>query len=399
MIGQLVIKTQPLAKPSEAELHQAMLNGIREKGLGVLNWTPEAEQLRLRLHCAAQWLPEEAWPAVDDASLLASLETWLLPQMNGVHSLRALKALDLRQALQDWLPWPLRQKLDRELPTHYTVPTGSRLAIRYHAENPPALAVRMQEMFGEATTPVIAEGRVPLVLELLSPAQRPLQITRDLSAFLARELPRGAERDEGTLSEARLAGRSGQRRPDPPQQKILVAAAAGRHPARPVGSQTLDHLLPEKNTPAGQRQPGAEGQRLLQRLPGPQALQQGPHQPAGRSEQQHLRQNLPAAPGAQRRQQLKIAIAQRLFPGQQAEQPVDRPQRQITGHRPGDRIRQGNVHLVKIEQQPGPQQGQSQAIGQQLGPGVNPAPVSAGTRAAPGRPPAAGPAPAKLRRG
>lgn len=183
MIGQLVIKTQPLAKPSEAELHQAMLNGIREKGLGVLNWTPEAEQLRLRLHCAAQWLPEEAWPAVDDASLLASLEAWLLPQMNGVHSLRALKALDLRQALQDWLPWPLRQKLDRELPTHYTVPTGSRLAIRYHAENPPALAVRMQEMFGEATTPVIAEGRVPLVLELLSPAQRPLQITRDLSAF------------------------------------------------------------------------------------------------------------------------------------------------------------------------------------------------------------------------
>ncbi|PLN90711.1 ATP-dependent RNA helicase HrpB, partial [Klebsiella pneumoniae] len=183
VIGQLVIKTQPLAKPSEAELHQAMLNGIREKGLGVLNWTPEAEQLRLRLHCAAQWLPEEAWPAVDDASLLASLEAWLLPQMNGVHSLRALKALDLRQALQDWLPWPLRQKLDRELPTHYTVPTGSRLAIRYHAENPPALAVRMQEMFGEATTPVIAEGRVPLVLELLSPAQRPLQITRDLSAF------------------------------------------------------------------------------------------------------------------------------------------------------------------------------------------------------------------------
>ncbi len=86
VIGQLVIKTQPLAKPSEAELHQAMLNGIREKGLGVLNWTPEAEQLRLRLHCAAQWLPEEAWPAVDDASLLASLETWLLPQMNGVHS-------------------------------------------------------------------------------------------------------------------------------------------------------------------------------------------------------------------------------------------------------------------------------------------------------------------------
>ncbi|MGU7800558.1 ATP-dependent helicase C-terminal domain-containing protein, partial [Escherichia coli] len=141
-IGQLVIKTQPLAKPSEAELHQAMLNGIRDKGLGVLNWTPEAEQLRLRLHCAAQWLPEADWPAVDDASLLASLEAWLLPQMTGVHSLRALKAVDLRQALQNWLPWTLRQKLDSELPTHYTVPTGSRIAIRYHEDNPPALAVR-----------------------------------------------------------------------------------------------------------------------------------------------------------------------------------------------------------------------------------------------------------------
>ncbi|STR66510.1 ATP-dependent helicase HrpB [Klebsiella michiganensis] len=99
-IGRLVIKTQPLAKPSEEELHQAMLNGIREKGLSVLSWTPEAEQLRLRLHCAARWLPEEAWPAVDEASLLASLEQWLLPQMAGVHSLRALKALDVRQALQ-----------------------------------------------------------------------------------------------------------------------------------------------------------------------------------------------------------------------------------------------------------------------------------------------------------
>ena len=182
-IGQLVLKTQPLAKPSEEELHQAMLNGIRDKGLGVLNWTPEAEQLRLRLLCAAQWLPEEAWPAVDDASLLDSLEAWLLPQMSGVHSLRALKALDVRQALQNGLPWSLRQKLDSELPTHYTVPTGSRIAIRYHADNPPALAVRMQEMFGEAATPTIAQGRIALVLELLSPAQRPLQITRDLSAF------------------------------------------------------------------------------------------------------------------------------------------------------------------------------------------------------------------------
>ncbi|KLQ32021.1 ATP-dependent helicase HrpB [Enterobacter cloacae complex sp. P12RS] len=184
-IGKLILGTKPLAKPSEEELHQAMLNGIREKGLNVLNWTPEAEQYRIRLHCAAKWLPEYGWPAVDDETLLATLEQWLLPQMSGVHSLRALKALDVKTALQNLLDWSLRQRLDSELPGHYTVPTGSRLAIRYHEDNPPALAVRMQEMFGEATTPSIAEGRVPLVLELLSPAHRPLQITRDLGAFWA----------------------------------------------------------------------------------------------------------------------------------------------------------------------------------------------------------------------
>ena len=182
-IGQLTLKVQPLARLSEDELHQAMLNGIRDKGLSVLNWTPEAEQFRLRLQCAANWLPEYDWPAVDEDSLLATLETWLLPHMSGVHSLRALKAVNVGQALRGLLDWSMLQRLDSELPAHYTVPTGSRIAIRYHEDNPPVLAVRMQEMFGEAKTPTIAGGRVPLVLELLSPAQRPLQVTSDLSAF------------------------------------------------------------------------------------------------------------------------------------------------------------------------------------------------------------------------
>ncbi|EEM2500911.1 TPA: ATP-dependent helicase HrpB [Salmonella enterica subsp. indica] len=182
-IGQLTVNVQPLAKPSEEELHQAMLNGIRDKGLAVLNWTPEAEQFRLRLHCAAKWLPEYDWPAVDEASLMATLENWLLPHMTGVQSLRSLKSLNVTQALRGLLDYPMLQRLDSELPGHYTVPTGSRITIRYHEDNPPALAVRMQEMFGEASTPTLAQGRVPLVLELLSPAQRPLQITRDLSAF------------------------------------------------------------------------------------------------------------------------------------------------------------------------------------------------------------------------
>ncbi|WP_041525731.1 ATP-dependent helicase HrpB [Pantoea sp. At-9b] len=181
--GALVLKAQPMARPEPEVLHAAMLRWIREKGLAVLGWTPEAEQLRLRLHCAAQWLPEEAWPAFDDETLLESLETWLLPEMQAVRDLKGLQNVNLVSALLHLLTWSQRQRLDTVLPTHYTVPTGSRLPIRYDAEKPPALAVRIQEMFGEASNPAVAEGRIPLVLELLSPAHRPLQITRDLAAF------------------------------------------------------------------------------------------------------------------------------------------------------------------------------------------------------------------------
>ena len=182
-IGALVLKAQPLAKPQPEALHAAMLRWIREKGVKVLNWSPEAEQLRLRLQCAAQWLPEESWPAVDEPTLLETLERWLLPEMTTVRDLKGLQGVNLVSALLHLLTWPQRQRLDSALPTHYTVPTGSRLPIRYDAEKPPALAVRIQEMYGEASNPAVAEGRVPLVLELLSPAQRPLQITRDLAAF------------------------------------------------------------------------------------------------------------------------------------------------------------------------------------------------------------------------
>lgn len=182
-IGALILRAQPQARPEPEILHPAMLRWIREKGLAVIGWTPEAEQLRVRLQCAAQWLPEEAWPTLDDDTLLASLEHWLLPEMGKVRDLKGLQSVNLVSALLHLLTWSQRQRLDTVLPTHYTVPTGSRLPIRYDAEKPPALAVRMQEMFGEAQNPAVADGRVPLVLELLSPAHRPLQITRDLAAF------------------------------------------------------------------------------------------------------------------------------------------------------------------------------------------------------------------------
>lgn len=182
-IGELVLKARPLSKPDEADLHPAMLRWIRLKGLSVLNWTPAAEQLRIRLLCASLWLPGQNWPAAGEADLLASLEHWLLPVMSGVRDAKGLKQIDVVNALLHLLTWSQRQLLDTLLPTHYTVPTGSRLAIRYDIDKPPTLAVRLQEMFGEARNPCVAEGRIPLVLELLSPAQRPLQITRDLAAF------------------------------------------------------------------------------------------------------------------------------------------------------------------------------------------------------------------------
>ncbi|MGL9739588.1 ATP-dependent helicase HrpB [Serratia sp. (in: enterobacteria)] len=182
-IGRLTLRAQPLAKPADEELQQALLDWVRTQGLAVLNWEGAAEQLRVRLQCAQAWLPEAEWPAMDEEPLLAALDQWLLPSLNGVRDLRGLKQVNLAEALSRLLDWQQKQRLDNALPTHYTVPTGSRLPIRYEAGKPPALAVRLQEMFGEQRSPMLAEGRIPVVLELLSPAHRPLQITGDLAAF------------------------------------------------------------------------------------------------------------------------------------------------------------------------------------------------------------------------
>ncbi|ELY1863381.1 ATP-dependent helicase HrpB [Serratia marcescens] len=182
-IGRLTLRAQPLAKPADEELQQALIDWVRAQGLAVLNWEGAAEQLRVRLQCAQAWLPEAEWPVMDEESLLAALEQWLLPSLNGVRDLRGLKQVNIAEALSRLLDWQQKQRLDNALPTHYTVPTGSRLPIRYEAGKPPALAVRLQEVFGEQRSPMLAEGRIPVVLELLSPAHRPLQITGDLAAF------------------------------------------------------------------------------------------------------------------------------------------------------------------------------------------------------------------------
>jgi ATP-dependent helicase HrpB len=182
-IGCLTLRAQPLTKPSDEAVQLALLSGVRERGLQVLNWDEHAEQLRIRLQCASRWLPEAQWPAVDDDSLLGQLELWLQPLLTGVRDFRGLRQVNITEALTRLLSWQLRQRLDTELPTHYTMPTGNRLPIRYYVDQPPVLAVRLQEVFGEQHSPMLASGRVAVVLALLSPAHRPLQITADLAAF------------------------------------------------------------------------------------------------------------------------------------------------------------------------------------------------------------------------
>lgn len=184
-LGRLIIDKKALPEPSSDKVTEALLNYVRRKGLSVLNWNDSSLMTLERLRCAADWLPERDWVRFDEGSLLDNLEQWLEPYLNGVKSAKGLNGVDVEAALMAYLGWPLNQEIDKWLPTHYQVPTGSKKKIRYQQGQEPVLSVRMQEVFGEQASPTIAEGRKTLVLELLSPAQRPLQVTRDLASFWA----------------------------------------------------------------------------------------------------------------------------------------------------------------------------------------------------------------------
>jgi ATP-dependent helicase HrpB len=123
------------------------------------------------------------WPDLSDAALATELESWLVPALTDKTALKDFSPADLSDALMALLPWAQRARLDREAPTHFEAPTGTMLAIDYEAEQGPTIAVRLQELFGLNVHPSLAKGAVPLVLELLSPAHRPVQVTRDLPGF------------------------------------------------------------------------------------------------------------------------------------------------------------------------------------------------------------------------
>ena len=187
-VGELVLDSQPLPGLDEAARARALLALVRRKGLALLPWTPELRQWQARIALLRgldlQQQGASDWPDLSDAALLAGLEDWLQPWLGKVSRLSHFASLDLAGILAGLLPWPLPQQLETLAPKTLEVPSGSRIALDY-SEQPPVLAVRLQELFGLAATPCIAGGRQPVLLHLLSPARRPVQVTRDLASFWA----------------------------------------------------------------------------------------------------------------------------------------------------------------------------------------------------------------------
>jgi ATP-dependent helicase HrpB len=182
----IMLSEAPLALTASAETARVLADGLIAGGFDRLPWSKAAKQWRDRvmfLHKAARDGAENPWPDLSDDALAARREDWLVPALYGKTALKDLSPGDLSDALTALLPWDLRARLEREAPTHFEVPTGTPLTVDYEAEQGPTIAVRLQELFGLNTHPSIAAGRVPLVLELLSPAHRPVQVTRDLPGF------------------------------------------------------------------------------------------------------------------------------------------------------------------------------------------------------------------------
>ena len=181
-LGAIVLSEQPLAVTPNDATAKLLVSAILQVGLDRLPWTKAVRQWRDRVQFLRRAEGAE-WPDVSDAALASTVEAWLAPLLASKTSLDALNASEFEHALHDLLPYSLRRRLEIEAPTHFDAPSGSRVPIDYEAEEGPKLAIRVQELFGLSRHPAIAGGRVPLVIELLSPAHRPVQVTRDLPQF------------------------------------------------------------------------------------------------------------------------------------------------------------------------------------------------------------------------
>lgn len=182
LLGALVLAEGALKDPDPHALATALCSGVRSRGIHVLPWDRDTTQLRERL-AFLHALDPDGWPPADEPTLLADLEDWLAPFLSGRRSLDDVARVPLAEALLARIPWERRGDVDRLAPSHLEVPSGSRIFLDYADPAAPVLAVRLQEVFGLLETPAVGGGRVPLTVHLLSPAHRPVQVTRDLASF------------------------------------------------------------------------------------------------------------------------------------------------------------------------------------------------------------------------
>ena len=181
-LGALVLAEQALPTPANADSAVQLAEGVAALGIARLPWTKALSQWRDRVTFLRR-AGGDGWPDLSNEALAGSARDWLAPYLDGKTSLASIGADDLADALHTLLPWDMQRRLEAEAPTHFEAPTGNAIALDYEAEGGPALAIRVQELYGLAAHPAIAAGRVPLTLHLLSPAHRPIQITRDLPGF------------------------------------------------------------------------------------------------------------------------------------------------------------------------------------------------------------------------
>jgi ATP-dependent helicase HrpB len=178
-LGAIVLAERPSSKPDASSVRDALVEGLRGDGLGLLRWGQDGTRPRMAfLHRVLG----EPWPAVDDVTLLSRMDEWLEPELSKAGRRADLAKIDATQAIRRLLPWPAATRFDELAPDRLEVPSGSRIRVDYSADEP-FLAVKLQETFGWLATPRIAGGRVPVVLHLLSPAGRTAAVTADLESF------------------------------------------------------------------------------------------------------------------------------------------------------------------------------------------------------------------------
>ena len=182
-LGELVLQEKPLAQVDPVLVQQGLLNAIRKKGLESLPWTQDSRQWCARIRLLAEAFPDDGWPDTGERALMANLDQWLGPFLAGMSRWSDLSRMDLLMALNSVLDYPKQQQLQTLAPVALTIPTGQRVRLDYIPENGPVLAAKLQALFGWTESPKVAGGRVPVVIHLLSPAQRPLAVTADLASF------------------------------------------------------------------------------------------------------------------------------------------------------------------------------------------------------------------------